>query len=121
MSFCEVLKNLREEKGVTQKEVARACGFTPTCICQLESGVRNPTGSTIRELADYFQVSADYLLERTDELGAIVPNLSPTVPALSDDEKEILALIRKMDHAQKVRTVAYCEGMLGISVSKLKA
>lgn len=69
MNFCEILKYLREEKGVTQKEVALACDLTPTCICQLESGVRNPTGSTIKALAVYFGCSADYLLGFEDELG----------------------------------------------------
>ena len=84
MSFCEVLKELREEKGVTQKEVAQACGFTPTCICQLESGARNPTGSTIRELAKYFGCSADFLLELEDDFGT--KTYSATIPASAGEE-----------------------------------
>ena len=69
MNFCETLKYLRAEKGVTQKEVEKACNLTPTCICSLEQGTRNPTGSTIRTLAVYFGVSADYLLGLEDDYG----------------------------------------------------
>ena len=74
MNFCETLKYLRAEKGVTQKEVAKACNLTPTCICSLEQGTRNPTGSTIRTLAVYFGVSADYLLGLEDDYGVVIPD-----------------------------------------------
>ena len=62
MSFGEILKNLRIERGLTQKELANACNVTATCICQLENGSRNPTGSTVAVLARFFDVSSDYLL-----------------------------------------------------------
>lgn len=94
MSFGEVLKNLREERGVKQKEVANSCSLTPTCICQLENGSRNPTGSTIRELAKYFNCSADFLLELTDDFGSIIA--APTAPALSSEEEQLIADYRKL-------------------------
>lgn len=109
MNFCEILKDLRTEKNVTQKEVALACGLTSTCICQLENGSRNPTGSTIRELAKYFDCSADYLLGLKD-LGESV--LSSPAPELPQDEQQLLALYRKMSHPQKIRVIAYSEGLL---------
>lgn len=89
MSFCELLKDLRDEFGVTQKEVALACGITPTCICQLENGSRNPTGSTIKALAKYFGCSADYLLE-LDQF------TSPTAPQLSAEQKELLKIFDEL-------------------------
>ncbi len=89
MSFCELLKDLRDEFGVTQKEVALACGITPTCICQLENGSRNPTGSTIKSLAKYFGCSADYLLE-LDQFA------SPTAPQLSAEQKELLKIFDEL-------------------------
>ena len=67
MKFGEILKNLRIEKGLTQKELANACNVTATCICQLENGSRNPTGSTVAVLARFFDVSSDYLLGLSDE------------------------------------------------------
>lgn len=119
MQFSERLKDLRHEKGVTITQVARACKVSIQCISSLEMGKRNPTGSTISMLADYFGVSTDYLLGRSDDFGNV--NVQSTVSALSEEEGELLALFRKMDRAQKVRVVAYCEGIVGVSVSKFKA
>lgn len=92
MSFCELLKDLRDEFGVTQKEVALACGITPTCICQLENGSRNPTGSTIKSLAKYFGCSADYLLE-LDQFA------SPTAPQLSAEDKKLITAYHELDRS----------------------
>jgi transcriptional regulator with XRE-family HTH domain len=94
MSFCEVLRDLRTEKGVTQKEVATACGITPTCICQLESGARNPTGSTLRMLAIYFNVTADYLLELENDFG--VRTASPMSDGLTTNERDLLENFREL-------------------------
>ena len=67
--FADVLKDLRLEKNCTQKEVAAACNVSTQCISSLEMGTRNPTGSTLSALADFFHVSIDYLLSRCDEAG----------------------------------------------------
>lgn len=71
MLFNEILKGLREERGLTQKNIADACKVSPTCICQLETGSRSPTGSTLLSLADFFNCSIDYLLGREDDFGNI--------------------------------------------------
>lgn len=118
MSFAERLKYLREEQGVTQKEVAFACDITPTCICNLENGSRNPTGSTITALSDFFGVSADYLLGRTDDLGAVLPSQQPAMPILTDSEKELIALYRAMSEPQKIRFVAFGEGITSANDKK---
>ena len=94
MNFCEILKYLRAEKGVTQKEVAIACDLTPTCICQLETGARNPTGSTIKALAIYFNCSADYLLGLEDDFGNVV--VSGQTSDLSKSDKELLDVFHSL-------------------------
>lgn len=94
MSFCEVLRGLRQEKGVTQKEVAAACGLTPTCICSLEQGARNPTGSTVAVLAAFFGVSADYLLGLENDFGA--KTAAPMGDKLTASERELLSDFRKL-------------------------
>ncbi len=71
MLFNEILKGLREERGLTQKNIADACKVSPTCICQLETGARSPTGSTLLSLADFFNCSIDYLMGREDDFGNI--------------------------------------------------
>ena len=56
------LRELREQKGVTQKEVATAVGCTPTVYSRYERGEREPDISTLCSLADYFEVSTDALI-----------------------------------------------------------
>ncbi len=115
MQFSERLKELRCEKGVTITQVARSCKVSIQCISSLEMGKRNPTGSTIAMLADYFGVSADYLLGRSDDFGYVTVQSSPTVPALAEDQKQLLDLYERMTHQQKIRAIAYCEGLLSTS------
>ena len=98
MSFRNVLKELRKERNFTQKEVANSCNLTPTCICQLESGSRSPTGTTLIALADFFQVSVDYLLGRTDDLGGVAISPSPALD-LTENEKKLLDGFRRLSKA----------------------
>ena len=56
------LRELREQKGVTPKEVAEAIGCTATVYSRYERGEREPDISTLCSLADYFEVSTDTLI-----------------------------------------------------------
>lgn len=56
------LRALREQKGVTQKEVAIAVGCTATVYSRYERGEREPDISTLCSLADYFKVSIDSII-----------------------------------------------------------
>ena len=65
-SFPDRLKELRKIKGVTQKQVAESIGISERNYQNLEHGKYNPNHDNIIKLADYFEVSADYLLGRSD-------------------------------------------------------
>ncbi len=100
MGFNNVILELRNFHNVSQKQVADAVGISQSTIAKIEIGRNEATASTIRKLADYFQVSADYLLERADNFeGVVFPTNSPTVPALSDEERQLLDLFSRMDRA----------------------
>lgn len=62
-----VLKQLREAKGVLQKDVANFLGVDRTTYVKYENGNSEPSNDTLVKLAQYFDVSVDYLLGRTDE------------------------------------------------------
>ena len=64
--FSARLKELRKEKGVTQKEMAELFGYTEAHYQQIEYGHINIPALTLEFLADYFEVSTDYLLGRTE-------------------------------------------------------
>ena len=67
MNFPKRLKQLRMEKGLYQKEIANRIGVSRPTITQYETGTRTPDHETLQIIADYFAVSVDYLLGRTDE------------------------------------------------------
>ena len=58
----ERLRELREEKGLSQRQLAKELGFSPNTICQYETGKREPDIRTIKKLCDFFEVTSDYLL-----------------------------------------------------------
>lgn len=64
------LRELRKDRGITQKDLAQALDFSATCYAGYEQGYREPDLKTLRKLCIYFDVSADYLLGLEDETGA---------------------------------------------------
>jgi transcriptional regulator with XRE-family HTH domain len=62
------LKYLREKNNYSQKRVAEAIGLTNVQLSRYESGDRKPDPDTINLLADFFNVSTDFLLGRTDNI-----------------------------------------------------
>lgn len=74
------LRKLREENHLLQKDVAKYLNITTSAYGYYEQGKRNPDIETTKNLADFFNVSIDYLLGRTDEKRGIYVN---------SEEKEI--------------------------------
>ena len=61
------LKVLREKRGISQLKLAMDLGLNQNSISRYESGAREADYKTLIALADYFDVSIDYILERTDK------------------------------------------------------
>ena len=64
------LKELRNAIPLTQQEVADKLGLDRVSYARYENGTRIPTIETLEKLSDYFGVTTDYLLGRTD-----IPNI----------------------------------------------
>lgn len=60
------LKMLRAEKKITQEELGKVVNVTKVSISGYENGNRTPDTETLQKLADFFNVSTDYLLGRAD-------------------------------------------------------
>ncbi len=60
------LKELRENRGISQLKLALDLNMNQNSISRYENGIRQADYKTLIALADYFNVSVDYLLERTD-------------------------------------------------------
>ena len=60
------LKELRTERGISQIKLAMDLNVNQNSISRYESGLREPDYNTLIKIADYFKVSIDYLLYRTE-------------------------------------------------------
>lgn len=65
--FIERLKELRDDKGISQQALAKETGISKSAIAFWELGQRIPNAQAVIILAKYFNVSTDYLLGMTDE------------------------------------------------------
>lgn len=61
------LKNLRKEKNITQLQLALELNMSQNTISRYETGERQAGYNELIKIADYFDVSVDYLLERSDK------------------------------------------------------
>lgn len=66
MSFSDRLKELRMSRNLTQKQVYEAVGMSAIGYQRYEYGDREPAYQKLLALADYFDVSLDYLVGRSN-------------------------------------------------------
>ena len=66
MTWNEKLKQARTEKGISQQEASVRLQMSRTCYANYEQGTREPSFNALRRICDLYDISADYLLGRTD-------------------------------------------------------
>lgn len=69
MSISEKLKELRKEKGYTQKEISKKLEISERQYINLEKEKSIPSLETIIKIADIYKISIDYITERTKYKG----------------------------------------------------
>lgn len=62
----KLLKKLREEKGLTQSELGKKLGISPSTVGMYEQGRRVPDVPILKKMSAFFNVSIDYLLENVN-------------------------------------------------------
>ena len=67
VSMYHRIRDMREDKDLTQAQVGAAVGVSQRTYAYYESGQRMLPPQGLCALADFYQVSVDYLLERTDQ------------------------------------------------------
>ena len=105
IKFCEKLKELRKEKGLSQADIALFLGVSCSTYAGYEQGYREPSLALIKDLADFFECSIDYLTGREDDFGNIV--LKTEAPNLSQQEQAIIATFRSLPKELQCRAAAY--------------
>ena len=64
--FGNRLKDLRVDVDLTQEQLATRLNITRSALANYENGLREPGYEILIKIADYFDISLDYLLCRTD-------------------------------------------------------
>lgn len=61
MEFKDRLKEIRTQRGITQRELGRAIGVSHASVAMYETGKRTPEVETLEAICDFFNVSMDYM------------------------------------------------------------
>lgn len=99
------LIDLRDKKGCYQKEIAKQIGLSVQAYCNYEKGIREPDISTLIKLAEYFNVTIDYLVGRNDEKEYKIAKNSVEngiLGAMTQEEIELVQSYRLLDDTQKI-------------------
>lgn len=112
------LKELRNEKNLTQASVANAIHTSQRNIGRWENNEVLPTADFIIRLAEFFNVSTDYLLGLEDDFGGRVSQKE--APQLNAEERELLQDYRELSAPGKQLVKTTIRAFLDSSVQKKK-
>ena len=106
MTLGENIRRFREEKGVTQQQLADRMDVDRSTIAQWESGVSMPRMGKAMELVRYFCITFDDLMaDEPREARQTQPD------ALTDEERRLLEAFRKLDASARQIAIGAVEGM----------
>ncbi len=105
--FGEHLRKIRKSRHLTQKQLAMNMGTSEQGIQQYELGKRRPTYDMLIALADYFDISMDYLVGRSDD-----PARHLSVPEEKADGEGKKMDVRKANRDSNEITRAYFDSLL---------
>lgn len=125
------LKKLREAIGLSQQKFGQEIGLARNTICQYESGNRVPDVDTLINIADYFNVTIDYLLGReilqTEKVALIERpemELTSEIPKLLNEKRfvDTAKLYNALPDQYRERVLGVVMGIaigLGINTDKV--
>ena len=84
------LKLLRKQHNLSQKEIGNIFHASQNTVSQWENGTRKPSYDIIQEIADYFDVSVDYLLGRQEQRPELNSKDKREIQEILDDTEQQL-------------------------------
>ena len=100
-----ILKELRKQDNLTQIEISNILGINNKTYCRYELGQNEPDIATLIKIADYFNVTLDYLCERNNNSKYIYNDLS-------NIERDIINAMLKLNDKNLSRLYGYVFGLL---------
>lgn len=114
MEISEILKLIRTENGLTQKELSERLKIGQATIACYENGQREPHITNLIAYADFFECSLDYLSGRTDDFGNVIIGAEHTKSGrgtLSEEERILLEKYKKLSAGAKQKLSGYLDGL----------
>ena len=112
MEFSSNLRYLRKERGMSQDELADKLGYKSfTTIQKCESGVSEPSVSTLRVIANIFGVSMDQMINQD----LSVPSSSSADPLqLTEQEEHLVVSFRCLNEEGREKAIEYVVDLAGM-------
>lgn len=96
VGFGSRLKQLRQARSITQKELAKRLGLTKSVISAYETDIRTPSFDTLLHIAAFFNVTTDYLLGAEHDMTLDISKLTET------DKEIILTLLERLKENRSI-------------------
>ncbi len=106
------LQKIRQVKDINQLTLSMKIGVSQETVSAYEMGKSYPSVSTLLKLCDVLDVSADFLLDKTD---ISYPVSKLLIENISAEELEILSMYRKLTLKKRERVAGFLYGMLSDS------
>lgn len=105
MEFGDIMSKLRKEKNLSQQELALRLNISKSSLAMYETNKRQPNFDLVKKIADFFDVTTDYLLGRVTEPDSYISVAFEDGgdEPLSEDEKEHLEMMLKNFRESKKR------------------
>ena len=94
--FGRIITKLRKQKGLSQKDAAQKLGISQSLLSHYEKGIRACGLDFLVKTADFYEVSADYLLGRTNN------------PSFTTNEVDAIPEVDELSDVGNVKTNTYC-------------
>ncbi|MGI6004787.1 MAG: helix-turn-helix domain-containing protein [Christensenellales bacterium] len=102
------IRELREIHGLMQKDLAKILGVANNTLSQYETGTRIPDYRVLKAMANYFNVSIDYLVGNDGNLEGTQPHQG-SAAGFSRKEKQLIEWFRALPDNMKAEIFSYAE------------
>ena len=109
--FASNLGKLRQEKGLSQRQAAMELGVSQALLSHYETDAREPKLEFVVKICDYYSVTTDFLLGRTNErnngaskLSSKINEILTSLEILKQEETTILSNLKSLTEIEKTAT-----------------
>ena len=107
MELIHNLRELRLEKGLTQRQLAHQLSLSPNIVCEWEKGRCSPSIEALKKLSAIFECSIDFLVGNSDDFGNITINQEKKSAELSPDGQELLEIFNSLEREHRAQILEY--------------